>query len=106
MSIKRFSKEFDFSENLNNLINRSIYQDSSRKITTTLLDETRVSQKVITSKLKKKKYIVQKKFFLDVLDTSCKLKKKKFWVLPDLGAKTYFERLKKNKGRFICHFFI
>ena len=61
---KRFPKEFDFSENLNNLINRSVYQDSSRKITTTLLDETGVSQKVIASKLKKKKYIsTEKKFF-------------------------------------------
>lgn len=94
---KRFPKEFDFSENLNNLINRSVYQDSSRKITTTLLDETGVSQKVIASKLKKKKYISTEKILLDVLDTSCKLKKKKFWVLPDLGAETYFERLKKIK---------
>ena len=94
---KRFTKEFDFSENLKNLINRSVYQDSSRKITTTLLDETGVSLTVIASKLKNKNHNSTEKILLDFLDTSCKLKKKKFWVLPDLGAETYFERLNKIK---------
>ncbi len=94
---KIFTKDFDFTENLKNLINQRVYQDSRRKITTTLLDETGVSFPVIASKIGKKNYLRAEKILLDFLDTSCKLKKKKFWVLPDLGAEAYFEKLIKIK---------
>ena len=59
------TKDFDFTENLKNLINQSVYQDSRRKITTTLLDETGVSFELIVSKIGTKNYFRAEKILLD-----------------------------------------
>ena len=39
---KIFTKDFELEKNLKNLINQSVYQDSTKKITTSILNEINV----------------------------------------------------------------
>ncbi|MBF91173.1 MAG: hypothetical protein CMP34_00010 [Rickettsiales bacterium] len=85
---------------IKNLIGRCVFQDSQKKIKTSILNEINVPLEEIVRNLKKHPENNRPEFFFfKILESSREYLKKKFWLLPDLGAEDYFEYIKKKSTK-------
>ena len=94
---KKIDKKISLRNKIENVIGNEVYQDSGKKIKTSILKELNIPVPKIESILKKNYSECRPEFILlDILNKASNIKKKKGWILPDLGAEDYFPYINKR----------
>ena len=94
---KKFNKKISIKKKIEYVIGNEVYQDSDKKIKTSILKELNIPVAKIESFLKSNYLESRPEFILiDILNKALNIKKKSRWILPDLGAEDYFPYINKR----------
>ncbi len=94
---KKIDRKISLKKKIEYVIGNEVYQDSDKKIKTSILKELNIPVVKIESFLKSNYSEPRPEFVLiDILDKVLNIKKKEIWILPDLGAEDYFPYINKR----------